>query len=228
MSGSPLDRHSATPAELQERLRAEQAGRPFLVLRDGDDRQLLVDLGVETERVTIGRSQGTDVPLAWDDRVSRVHAALERVGLAWAIVDDGLSRNGTWVNGTRLAGRRRLHDGDTVRIGDTVIAFRATEPGTATGDTRTSSDAPPTGDVLTPAQRRVLVALCRPYKDSDVATPASNRQIAQELGVSVDAVKSTLRQLFDLFGIADLPQNRKRAALAMQAIRVAAVARRDL
>jgi DNA-binding NarL/FixJ family response regulator len=82
--------------------------------------------------------------------------------------------------------------------------------------------------VLTPAQRRVLLALCRPYRESDVASPASNREIAQELHVSVDAVKTTLRALFDLFGIEALPQNRKRAELALQAIRVGVVARRDL
>ena len=37
-----------------------------------------------------------------------MHAALERVGDAWALIDDGLSHNGTWVNGERLIGRRRL------------------------------------------------------------------------------------------------------------------------
>src|SRR4051812_24920632 len=217
MPASPLHPHGATPSELQDRLRAEELGRPFLVLRDGDDRQVLVDLGPDAQRLTIGRSHGTDVRLGWDDRVSRVHAALERVGAAWAIVDDGLSRNGTWVNGDRLTGRRRLRDGDTLRVGDTVLAFRAPAAGTAgTAATRTVAGAPPTGDVLTPAQRRVLLALCRPYRDSDVASPASNRQIAQELVVSVDAVKTTLRQLFDLFGIQDLPQNRKRAELAVQ------------
>jgi pSer/pThr/pTyr-binding forkhead associated (FHA) protein len=227
MSGSPLDRHAATPSELQDRLRADDRGRPYLVLRDGADHQVLVDLD-GTQRLTVGRSAAADVTLAWDERVSRIHAALERVGAAWAIVDDGLSRNGTWVNGERLVGRRRLTDGDTVRVGDTVLAFRAPDPGTATGPTRSVAGAPPTADVLTPAQRRVLLALCRPYRDSEVASPASNRQIAQELCVSVDAVKATLRQLFDLFGIEDLPQNRKRAALALQAIRVGAVARRDL
>jgi hypothetical protein len=228
MGRSPLDPHSATPAELRDRLRAEGRGRPLLVLRDGDDRQLLVDLDPVIERLTLGRSASADVRLAWDDRVSRVHAALERVGAAWAIVDDGLSRNGTWVNGERLVGRRVLRDGDAIRVGDTVLGFRAEDPDSGTVATRTAAGSPPTADVLTPAQRRVLLALCRPYRDSDVASPASNREIAQELHVSVDAVKTTLRALFDLFGIDELPQNRKRAALALQAIRAGAVARRDL
>ena len=86
----------------------------------------------------------------------------------------------------------------------------------------------PVGDVLTSAQRRVLVALCRPYRDAAFATPASNPAIARELSLSVDAVKSTMRALFDLFGIGDVPQNEKRAVLALQALRGGVVSRRDL
>jgi DNA-binding NarL/FixJ family response regulator len=81
---------------------------------------------------------------------------------------------------------------------------------------------------LTPAQRRVLVALCRPYKDGAYSAPATNQQIADELVISVDSVKGTLRALFAAFGVDDLPQNAKRAALANAALRAGAVARRDL
>jgi hypothetical protein len=226
---SPLDPHAATPRELQERIRLEERGEPFLLLRDDEDRQVAVGLAGEGGRLTIGRSSATDVALTWDHRVSRVHAALEQVAGEWSVVDDGLSRNGTWVNGERLTGRRRLHDGDTVRVGATVLAFRdPAGDATAAGATLTAAGAPPTGDVLTPAQRRVLVALCRPYRDSAVASPASNGDVARELCVSVDAVKTTLRQLFDLFGIGDLPQGQKRASLALQALRSGAISRRDL
>jgi DNA-binding NarL/FixJ family response regulator len=82
--------------------------------------------------------------------------------------------------------------------------------------------------LLTPAQRRVLIALCRPFKDSTYATPATNQQIADELVVSVDAVKSTLRALFEVFGVDALPQNQKRASLALQALRTGVITRRDL
>jgi hypothetical protein len=46
--------------------------------------------------------------------------------------------------------------------------------------------------------------------------------------VGVDAVKSTLKALFAAFAVDDLPQNQKRATLALQALRTGAVARRDL
>jgi DNA-binding NarL/FixJ family response regulator len=81
---------------------------------------------------------------------------------------------------------------------------------------------------LSPAQRRVLVALCRPFKDSAYAAPASNQQIADELVVGTDAVKTTMRALFEVFGVEDLPQNQKRAALAQRALQSGAVSRRDL
>ena len=57
-------------------------------------------------------------------KVSRVHATLERAGPAWTVVDDGLSANGSFCNGERVQGRRRLADGDELRFGRTAIVFR--------------------------------------------------------------------------------------------------------
>jgi pSer/pThr/pTyr-binding forkhead associated (FHA) protein len=225
VGGSPLRLHASTPAELRDRLRAQSTATPFLVLRDEDDRQLIVDL--DRDRLTIGRGDANDIAVPWDARVSRTHAALERLGGDWTVVDDGLSRNGTWVNGERVTARRRLRDGDVVSVGETAIAFCAPGPDTR-ADATLTAEGVPVGDVLTPAQRRVLVALCRPYRDAAFATPASNPAIARELSLSVDAVKSTMRALFDLFGVGDVPQNEKRASLALQALRGGVISRRDL
>jgi pSer/pThr/pTyr-binding forkhead associated (FHA) protein len=223
---SPLELHSATPQELQARIDAERGGRPFLVYRDGDDRQAIVALNEVGERLTLGRRDGNDIVLAWDEEVSRVHAALERVGPDWLIADDGLSHNGTWVNGERVTGQRRLRDGDVIAVGATALAFVA--PDDEASQPTVTARGPHIGSALSPAQRRVLVALCRPYGRSTYAAPPSNREIADELVVSVDAVKATLRTLFGLFGVDELPQNRKRAALVEAALRTGAVARRDL
>src|SRR5215207_7239911 len=94
---SPLAAHSASPTELQERLSAERDGAPFLVLRDGEGRQRL--LRMDGERLSIGRAESNGVPLPWDTEVSRLHAELERIAGEWTLIDDGLSRNGTYVNG---------------------------------------------------------------------------------------------------------------------------------
>jgi len=224
---SPLDAHVATPLELRERIAAERRGTPFLVYRDADDQQAIVDLAAAGERITIGRRASNDVVLDWDSEVSRVHAALELLGDEWTVVDDGLSRNGTYVNGHRVTSRHRLHDGDVIAVGGALVAFRAPSEGSISRPTVTAL-GPHIGELLTPAQRRALIALCRPFKDNNYATPATNQQIADELVVSVDAVKSTLRALFEVFGVDDLPQNQKRASLALQALRNGVITPRDL
>ena len=226
MPQSPLDIHVASARELRERIEAERAGAAFLVYRDGADRQRIVLLDGR-DRVTIGRRPANDVALDWDSEVSRIHAALELAGDEWTLVDDGLSHNGTFVHGERVTGRRRLRDGDVIALGATAIAFCAPSDGSASSSTVTSM-GPHVAELLTPAQRRVLVALCRPFRDGGYATPATNQQIADELVVSVDAVKSNLRPLFVAFGVDELPQNQKRAGLALKALRSGVISRREL
>ena len=83
--------------------------------------------------------------------------------------------------------------------------------------------------VLSEAQRRVLLALCRPYKTAGAfVSPATNSQIAAELYLSVDAVKTHMRVLFDKFGVDDLPQGQKRAKLVERAFQTGLVSERDL
>ena len=215
MPGHPLERHSATPSELRDRLEAERRGMPFLLFRDGDDRQVIVELPEDRPRLTIGRSPRNDVALRWDGEVSRLHAEIERVGGDWLVSDDRLSRNGTYVNGERLRARRVLRAGDVIRTGDTQLAFVAPAGGSISA-TMTAGGAAAVPDV-TPAQRRVLVVLCRPLAAG--GAPASNRQIAEELVIALDTVKGTLSRLFEQFGIgSDVPQNQKRALLARRAL----------
>ena len=125
MPRTPLDLHVARPEELRARIAAERRGAPFLLYRDGDDRQVIVELGEGRDRVTVGRSSQADIALHWDREVSRLHATLERIAGAWVLSDERLSRNGTFVNGERLATRRRLAPGDVIVAGASTIAFVA-------------------------------------------------------------------------------------------------------
>lgn len=114
-------------------------------------------------------------------------------------MDDGLSRNGTFLNGRRLSHRVRLRDRDKIRVGETVLTFCA-PPQTATQQTVVGG-ALPTLPRPTDRRRRVLVALCRPYRDAPgYATAASNQPIAMELFLSLNAVQTHLRVLHK-FGI---------------------------
>jgi hypothetical protein len=207
-----------TGSELAERLAAERAGTPFVLYRGDHDEQLIVALDPARDRLTLGRDRANDIALGWDHQVSRVHAELEHVGGDWTISDDGLSRNGTFVNAGRVAGRRRLRDGDCLRLGRTVIVFAAPD---RRSDTATMVSGPPVvADELTPMQRRILAALCRPLVEAGgIAAPASNREIADAVHLSVEGVKGQLRRLADRFGVGELPQNRKRLELAERAFR---------
>jgi pSer/pThr/pTyr-binding forkhead associated (FHA) protein len=199
---------------------------PLLVYRDDTGAQRFLSLQAKTS-LTIGRSSACDVRLHWDDRVSRVHAGLDLVGSDWTLVDDGLSRNGTFLNGDRLNGRRRLRDGDIFVLGST--SFRFSDTSRATTQLTTVGEQLVTSASLSPTQRQIVMALSRPYKHDDpYATPASNQQIADELFLSVDAVKTHLRLLFQKFGIEDLPQNQKRVKLVERVLGLGLVSRRDL
>ena len=101
-------------------------------------------------------------------------------------------------------------------FGETPVAFRA--PADAEADSTAAIARRPSDVPLTESQRRVLVALCRPLKDSAYAAPATNKEIADEVHLSVDAVKAHLRVLFERFGLDELPQNQKRARLAAVAL----------
>ena len=222
-----LGPHQATATELQARIEAERAGAPFVVYFDTEGRQQLVSLEGEATRMPIGRAHDVAIRITGDSQVSRVHAELERVGEHWVVADDGLSRNGTYLNEARITGRRRLEDRDVVRVGLTSILFR--EPGAVAESSTMLGDHAELVSSITPAQRRVLVALCRPIAGgSTQATPATNPQIAEELFLTVAAIKTHLRGLFHAFGIEDLPQQEKRQRLVSLALASGLVTGRDL
>ena len=219
--------HVASASDLQDRLAAERAGDAFLIYRDGDGGQRIFSLADTTDRVTIGRGTATDVWLDWDQEASRVHAELARVGDHWTLVDGGLSRNGSFVNRERVLGRTSLQDGDEIRVGATMIVFRM--PGDPASATTRLSDQRSLAASVSPAQRRVLVALCRSRKaGGSHAAPATNQQIADELVLSIPAVKSHLRALCHKLDIEDLPQNAKRLKLVELAFQTGLVTERDL
>jgi pSer/pThr/pTyr-binding forkhead associated (FHA) protein len=201
---------------LQRVIALERAGAPFLLYRGGADEQ--IDLPLDSaSRLSIGRDPEMDIGLPWDTSVSRLHAELERRGGTWLVIDDGMSTNGTRVNGEPVRSRRRLLHRDVIVVGATPIQFYA--PGA-----REDASTARVQDVLevrvTPAQQRVLEALCQPYPADPMrtVTPPTNREIAEAIFISERAVKSHLRALFQAFGIDGLPQNAKRARLVDLAV----------
>jgi pSer/pThr/pTyr-binding forkhead associated (FHA) protein len=174
---------------------------------------------LDSERVTVGTLESND--LAVDaDGVSRVHAVFERFGDTWCVRDLG-SRNGTFVNGGRIVGERALHSGDEITLGRLRLLFRGPSSGQ---ETAAVADAPR----LTPRERDVLVALCRPLLTGDAFTePASIRAVAAELVVSEAAVKQHLSRLYEKFGVGEQGE-RRRVRLANAAVATGAVKLGDL
>ena len=129
--------------------------------------------------------------------------------------------------GAGLPGRHRLQDGDTSRSG-TRCSPTASPAARARRRPRRRLGPRLAEPALTPAQHRVLVALCRPFLEAQFAAPGYHREIAEELLIAVDSVKGTMRDLFEPFGTDALPQNQKRAQLALDALRTGVVSRREL
>ena len=222
-----VDPRQTSAPELKAQIEAERSGRPFLVLRDGAEEQRIVVVEEGTTELWVGRGEAAGLRLDWDEEVSALHAQIEVVGGECTLLDDGLSRNGSFVGEERVHGRRRLRDGETLRFGRTTVLFR--RPDESAPEATVVASEVPAAATISPGQRRVLIALCRPFKDgSSFATPPTNQAIADELQLSVDAVKTHMRALFEKLELEDLPQNRKRVALVERALQSGAISPRDL
>ena len=74
------------------------------------------------ETLVVGRAPDCNVSIH-DILLSRRHCQIVRVGSGWAVEDLG-SKNGTRVGGQKIA-RHPLTDGTIIRIGKTLVTFRA-------------------------------------------------------------------------------------------------------
>lgn len=176
---------------------------------------------LDAERVALGAAEDSDVTFEGDETISGIHAVVERYGDHWSIRDLG-STNGTFVNGERIWGERRLRNGDEIRLGRTRLTYRAD----AQAIKLTQAAQPPPD--LTRREREVLLELCRPLGSGDVFTePASTKDVAKALVVTDAAVKQHLASLYDKFGFHDQAE-RRRVRLANEAIRRGAVSVAEL
>ena len=86
------------------------------VLDEGDE------FSVDSAPLTVGRGGQNDVAIDGDEFASARHVRFEpRRDGVW--VTDLGSTNGTYVNGVRIDGARRLAPGDVVRVGETDLRF---------------------------------------------------------------------------------------------------------
>lgn len=111
------------PVEGTGALRAETLveAKPIvakILFTDGPKRG--TELFLEAFEVTLGRSKKADVFID-DDKLSRIHAKITRVGMGYRIIDIS-SRNGTFVNGVRIL-EHPLASFDSIELGRSKIQF---------------------------------------------------------------------------------------------------------
>ena len=215
---TPLALDLASPGDLDARRKAEKRGEPFLLMRDDQGVQRIIELHEGAGSVTVGRRLEADVPLPWDPEVSRLHAELEYKAGEWTLCDDGFSQNGTYVNGLRIHGRRRLVDGDLLRIGQTSIAY--CDPGLSGLGVTLAPGELGIAPKFSEQQQRILRALCRPLMgDGEGVQPATDADVAAATGVPEDVVTTELDHLGRAFGLQDMPASDRRAEIALLALR---------
>jgi predicted component of type VI protein secretion system len=175
--------------------------------------------------VTLGRRIEADVCLPWDPGISRLHAELINRAGEWVIADDGLSQNGTYVNGLPVEGRRRLHGGDRITVGSTSITFceraddDADEPGASADVTMALPEMQPSW-TYSEQQQQILAELCRPLcHDGEGVQPASDAAIGEALGLDPGVVARELDAVAHSFGYRELTPEERRLRTALAALR---------
>ena len=118
-----------------------------------------------------------------------------------------------------MHGRQRLDDGDAIMVGRTQLVFVA-GPG---GARRRRPPAAARRPSCRPRSSGSCTHSAPRCSKTGSPRPPSNREIAAELFIGVETVKSHLHALFELFGVGDMPQNRKRAELVRLAFERGAV-----
>ena len=175
---------------------------PFLRVEDNGE-----VVSLRGEVTTVGRGRGVDIRLD-DPSVSRLHAELVRRGPYVYVVDLGLSRNGTRVNGRPIA-RRVLSEGDVLSFG----TARCRIGGLPQEDLEEAELRRAAAPDLTRREVDVLTALCRPaLSDEAFAMPATAHEIATDLVVTEAAVKQHLLRLYQKFRVPEGPNRRTRLA----------------
>src|SRR5882724_4109394 len=79
-------------------------------------------VNLERDRYALGRAPTNEFSYPEISFLSREHLLFEREGANWLVRDLG-SRNGTFVNETRIVGAQVLRANDVVRVGPLRIVF---------------------------------------------------------------------------------------------------------
>jgi pSer/pThr/pTyr-binding forkhead associated (FHA) protein len=176
-----------------------------------------------SDQLLIGREPRSDIEVA-DQQASRQHARLV-VSQGEPVVEDLESRNGTYVNGQIVHGRRTVAPGDQLRVGLTVLELRSQEQVAARPSAvRPRPDISSVGDnVLQPVATSDLPAPADPA----AGLPEFMTESSEPAFVPEEAVKglSPQRGGYDaLAGLVDARVKRQTSVAAFALLAIAALA----
>jgi hypothetical protein len=148
---------------------------------------------LDTDRLVIGRHPDCDVVID-SQAVSRQHAQIV-FGDGDYFVEDLASRNGTFVNGQLVEGRRLLRDGDRLRICDLSLQF---------GDENARRRRPEGMDISDPITPALLV-------DDDPGVRSSTITSRLDVSSSQSGVRLEVRPEVKLKALLEIMQNLARS-----------------
>jgi pSer/pThr/pTyr-binding forkhead associated (FHA) protein len=140
--------------------------------------------------VRVGRDAGCEVVLA-DPQVSRLHAVITAAPDGWLLEDVG-SRNGTFVNGRKVAGVHAIAPSDRIMVGNFVLVLHA---GDEAVETVGADDAPTTRVQLETGLSAREIEVLRLVCAGD-----TDQQIAEALFISVKTVHSHMDRMREKTG----------------------------
>jgi len=108
---------AAAPGRRQSKKQAKGRVTRLVMLEPKSRRGLTVPL---TGDITLGRESGCTITIDDDAYVSQLHLRVFDDD-GQPMVEDLGSTNGTYHNGSKLAGAKLLHPGDRIQVGTTVI-----------------------------------------------------------------------------------------------------------
>lgn len=194
---------SVHPSDGDAADRAIEAARPVPTLHvpDGEFAGTVHRLG---RSATVGRRRTNDIVLA-DPGVSRVHARIAVQGSA-VVVTDLSSTAGTAVGGRTIEGPCILRHGDLVSFGPVTLAFE--DPNAMGTIEEVTQIVLAPGEVPAPTLSPRQTEIVRLMADG-----RSNREIADELGLTHRTVKSYASEIYARLGV---PNRAGAVALAIR------------
>lgn len=202
MSDRNLDGSHPTAPYTTHEFRVEDAARATgsAYLRFRDDKTFhAVALDPTSAVVYIGRDGDCAVRITNDVRVSRRHARLIFGAGRWSI-QDGPSRNGTFLADERTVGEQILVDGALITVGRTLLSFHMPVATVVT----TFAELPSTQRLHpTATQRKVLIELARSAfeRPGEIPVVPTNAAIARRLGYADATIRDAVSDLYRQAGL---------------------------